>query len=177
MKKYLPWLATLAILIVGFGTIYGVAQQVQRSAANYPQIQLAQDASAALSRGELASSVVGPRVNIAKSLAPFVIIYDKTGRVLVGSGFLNDKVPRAPLGILKAATGKDYHAITWQPQKDVRIAAVTTATQSGYVLSGRNLKEVEKNESTSLLLTIIGGLVAVALLALVFVLSDVLEEY
>ena len=43
MKEHLPWFASLAILVVVFGTIYGAVQQSQRSDANSPQIQIAED--------------------------------------------------------------------------------------------------------------------------------------
>jgi hypothetical protein len=176
MKKLLPWLASLAILVVGFGTVYGAVQQSQRSDANYPQIQMAEDTAAELQHGEFAAAQLAPNIDVAKSLAPFTIIFDKSGKVTQGSGYLNGKVPKAPLGILAAAKGKDYNAVTWQPQKGVRIAAITVAGKDYYVLSGRNLKEVEKNENRTLLLALLGGIVSVILLAFIFVVSGGLTE-
>ena len=37
----------------------------------------------------------------------------------------------------QAANKKDYHFVTWQPQANIRIAAVTAAAGNYYVLSGR----------------------------------------
>ncbi len=178
MRKLLPWLLVLATLVVLFGTVYTVVQQAQRSDANYPQIQLAEDAAAALKHGEVPLGLVYGNVNIATSLAPFTIIYDKTGRVENGSGYLNGHVPKVPLGILSAAKGKEYNAVSWQPQKDVRIAAVTVAAKDYYVLSGRSLREVEKNETRTLQFALLGGIVSMILLAVVFVLNGIsTEEY
>src|SRR4051812_12961500 len=118
MKRLLPWFAAMGLLVVIFGTIYGVVQQAQRSDANYPQIQLAQNLAYTLDRrNELALPLDG-HVDIAKNLAPFTIVYDKKGNVVSGSGYLDGKVPKAPLGTLKAAEGQDYHAVTWEPKKD-----------------------------------------------------------
>src|SRR4051812_19810300 len=108
MRKYLPWLGTLLVLIVGFGTVYAAVQQSQRSAANSPQIQLAQDSSAELNRSDDPDFLLTGHVDFKNSLAPFTIIYDKKGNVVTGSGFLDGKVPKAPIGVLEAAKGKDY---------------------------------------------------------------------
>ncbi len=171
MKQYLPWLASLALILVAFGTIYTVAQQSQRSEANYPQIQIAQDAAYALDHGDTPLELTHDVVNISSSLAPFTIIYDKDGRLISSSGYINGKTPVIPKDSLTAAKGKDYSAVTWQPQKNVRIAAVTATSKNYYVLSGRSLKEVEKNETTTLQLVLLGGAIAVMLLGFVYVLS------
>lgn len=166
MRKYLLWIVYLAIVWVVFGTIYGVVQQAQRSDANMPQIQLAEDTAASLDNDQPIASQIAQKVDIAKSLAPFTIIYDKKGNVVGGSGYLNGHVANTPLGILQASNGKDHHTVTWQPKNGVRIAAVTTSSKQFYVLSGRNLKEVENNENQTLELAIIGALLATCLLGI-----------
>ncbi|MEK7059724.1 MAG: hypothetical protein AAB971_03135 [Patescibacteria group bacterium] len=176
MRRLFPWLAVLTILVIAFGTIYAVTQQAQRRDANYPQIQLAQDTAAALNRGDVPLVLVHDSIDMAKSLAPFTIIYNKSGKVVIGSGYLNGKIPQVPIGVLDAANGKPYHAITWQPETKVRIAAVAVAAKDYYVLSGRSLTEVEKNKAHTLQLTLIGGLISVMLFAVVFILSNSGEE-
>lgn len=164
------------LLVVGFGTIYATVQQAQRSDADYPQIQIAEDTAAALNKGELPATLIGAKVDIDKSLTPFIIIYDKKGRVVLGSGYLYGKVPKAPIGILEASQGQDYHSVTWEPDNDVRIAAVISPAKDYYVLSGRNLKEVEKNEDRTLQLALLGGIIATGLLGVVFILSELLID-
>ena len=173
MKKLLPWILAPALLVVIFGTIYVTVQQSQRSAANYPQIQLAEDSAAGLNAGGQPTTLVRGQVNMAASLAPFTIIYDKQGNVVAGSGYLDHQVAKVPLGVLQAAKTKTYNAVTWQPQAGVRIASVSVAAKGYYVLSGRSLKEVEKNESQSLQLTLIGGLLSVALLGAMLYTSSI----
>ena len=80
------------------------------------------------------------------------------------------------MGILKEAKGKPYHTVTWEPQDDIRVAAVTIAAKDYYVLSGRSLKEVEKNIARTLELTLAGLIVSIMLLGLVYVLSGLSEE-
>jgi len=177
MKRLLPWLVGLALLFVVFCSMYAVTQQGQRSDANYPQIQIATDTAAALDNGDTPVALVNGNVNLKSSLAPFTLIYDKKGNPVMSSGILNNKVPKAPLGILTAAKDNDYHTVTWEPQKGVRIAAVTVAAKDYYVLSGRSLKEVEKNEAKTLQLALIGCIVSLMLFGLIFVLKAVDPQY
>lgn len=168
---YLPWLAAAAILVVIFGALYGVVQQAERTGANFPQIQLSEDIAADLNAGAQPTSFTAGRTDVAASLAPFVIIYDRSGRVVSGSGYLDGQIPVAPLGMLENARGQDYHAITWQPANDVRIASVTVAANKYYVLSGRNLREVEKEESWTLWRALAAGAAAWFILGCTFVLT------
>jgi len=170
-RKICACLCAAATLAVIFGTIYTVVQQAQRRAANDPQIQLAEDAAAGLNNGAVPSSLVNGRINMSTSLAPFLIIYDKQGRVAAGNGVLDSAVPVVPLGVLRAAAGHDYHAVTWQPAGGVRIAAVAVAAQNYFVLSGRSLKEVERNENATLQLSLFGGVLALIPVSLLIGLS------
>lgn len=177
MKRFLPWLAAFGLLIVAFGTIFVAIQQSQRSDANYPQVQIAEDAIRGLNEGELPAVVVGSKVDMAKSLAPFLIIYDKSGKVVLGSGEINGKVPQIPKGVLKASDGKEYHAVTWQPQGDTRIASVTVAGKNYYAVSGRNLREVEKNENQTMQIVLLGALSAGLLIVVLFIFIEIFETF
>lgn len=162
MNRQLPYLSAALLLIIIFGTMYGLVQQAQRSEANYPQIQIAEDTATALNNGRSPQSLIGANVDMMGSLAPFTIIYSRTGQIIAGSGYLHGAVPAAPLGMLSAAQGQTYSAVTWQPQAGVRIAAVSVAAGHYYVLSGRSLTEVEKNETHSLQLVLLGGPISTA---------------
>lgn len=162
-------MAALPILV--FATIFVVSHQIQRTEANSPQIQLAQDTADDLSSGQAPDTIIEDHVNMARSLAPFVIIYDSNGRVVAGSGTLNGQIPSIPIGVLKNSDGKDYNAVTWEPQNGVRIASVTVKSGGYYITSGRSLKEVEKNIQQSLILTIIGLVGALLVLAVGYILD------
>jgi hypothetical protein len=145
LKQWIP-LAALAAAICGL--IYLVPQQVLRQLANDPQIQLAQDAAAALARGEPASSLVpATTIEISQSLAPFVMIFDDAGQVLAGSARLHGQTPSLPPGLLDFVKAHGEDRVSWQPESGVRVAAVIVRAPSGYVLAGRSLREVEARES------------------------------
>lgn len=130
--------------------------------ANDPQIQMAEDLATQLSHNAMVGDVV-PATKIAMdtSLSPFIIVYDNSGKVLASSVELNGKTPTLPPGVLDMTTWKNpivgHHLtidvpanesrFTWQPRDDVRDAAVIvhySGVNSGYVLVGRSLSEVEK---------------------------------
>jgi hypothetical protein len=156
MKRFIQSLASIAILTIIFGTIYVTSQQVTRSSANDPQIQLAEDTATALDQGATPASLVKGSVNMAGSLAPFVVIYDLSGAPVASNFQLGNTAPRVPIGVLETARGRSYNAVTWQPLPKVRIASVSVAAQNYYVLSGRSLTEVEKREGNLLALAAIG---------------------
>lgn len=177
MKKPITYLALVGVLVIIFGTIYVVVQQAQRSDANYPQIQMSEDMAAQIGSNKdphLASTLTP--VDMRASLAPFTIVYDAKGNVVSGSGYLDRKVPKAPAGMLSDSSGKTYNAVTWQPADGVRIASVTVQAGKYYVLSGRSLTEVEKNENRTLQLSIIGGILALLVVAAAVVAKTVASE-
>ena len=133
------------------GLVYAVVQQDLRSGANDPQEQLARDAAIRLDDGASPATVVGSTtVDIASSLAPFIVVYSSTANVLATDGVLDGKAPMLPTGVLDSATRTGRDAVTWQPREGVRVATVTIPWSGGTVTSGRSLRLVEDRESTLL---------------------------
>ena len=145
----------VVMLTLVFGTIYTVGQHILRQGANDPQIQFAEDIATVLSEStkpaDLASNT---KVDVAKSLAPFLVVTDEKGTVLTTTGELDSQVPAIPQGVLEAAKKKGENRITWQPRNGVRIALVITSYPDGFVAVGRSLREVEAR--TQGLLYIVG---------------------
>lgn len=144
-------LAVLATAAAGL--VYAAVQYDLRSGANDPQVQLAEDAAARLDAGGAPSAQLGSRVvDIAASLAPFIVVYDASDGVLASDGRLDGSPPRPPSGVLDVArrTGRDI--VTWQPREGVRIAVVVVPWRGGTVLAGRSLRLVEQREDELLLL-------------------------
>ncbi len=166
MKKHKILYVTflLAIITIFFGTIYITLQQSLRIGANNPQIQLAQDAAESLNNGINPVSFADSRVDIVKSLSPFIIIYSKSGHAITGNGYLNNKIPTIPDGVLQNSDGKDYSFVTWQPQDKTRIASVSVSAKNYYVLSGRSLKEVEKQIQTMTVYVLLGWFSSIVLI-------------
>ncbi len=180
MKKNVAWLAAAAIIVVIFGTMYGAVQQSQRNAGDWPQVQLAEDMAAKLKSG-VAPNVALTRdveasddVDVSTSLAPFISIFSKTGEWVGGSGYIESVSPenalqRIPFGVLRAADNKEYHRVTWEPESGVRIAAVAVAADKYYVVSGRNMREIEHDEIRTMQVAAFGCVVSLAILATAYI--------
>jgi len=178
---YLP----LAIVIVaGFGFSYLVIQQALRMGANDPQVQMAEDASVALAYSANVDQVVpAQKVDISNSLAPFLIVYDSTGKVMASSATLQGVTPVLPPGVLDYVRIHGEDRVTWQPAPGVRIAAVIAPVETqamgspAFVLAGRSLRESEARADQFLQLTAAGMLFTlIVVLAAVILLEWVFRE-
>ncbi|HVZ58299.1 MAG TPA: hypothetical protein VG935_00895 [Patescibacteria group bacterium] len=147
LKRMVPLFVLITCLT---GLIYLVAQQNLRLTANDPQIQMAEDTAAKLTTDQDTVQVTSlPRIDMRQSLAPFIITFDATGKVVSSSGEIAGQVPTPPQGVFAYAKEHEEDRFTWEPQTGVRIAAVVrqyNGRTSGYVLAGRSLEEVEKRE-------------------------------
>lgn len=159
------WLPSAVVVALACSLIYLTVQQNYRTNAGDPQIQLAQDTARFLSDQADLSAIVeslNGNVEMDKSLAPFLAVYDKDGKLLKSSGMISGKTPDLPKGVFDYTKSHNESTFTWEPQKGVRIAAVLekfSGNSQGFVLAGRSLKEVEKRE-TNLLLEVGMGFVA-----------------
>lgn len=173
----------LALLSTGLAiALYTIPQQVLRQGANDPQIALAGDLVARLEQGVAPADAVSPAsVDMARSLSPFVIVYDDQGRPLASQAKLDGTIPTPPAGVFDFVRQHGEERLSWQPvlgrQHGVRIAAVVQKVQSmngtpgGFVLAGRNMREVESRiaqVSQMASLTWIGMLVVILLGTAVF---------
>jgi hypothetical protein len=144
------WLPLAALTVLVFGTIYAAVQQAHRSAANDPQVQMATDAVNALQRGATPASLVPTnKIDIATSLAPYLVIYDANAQPVATSATLHGQAIIPPAGVFQsaAAASDQQDVLTWQPESDVRSAIVIQRYAGGYVLAGRSLKLVEERET------------------------------
>lgn len=143
----LKWLPLAVGLTLVCGLAYAIAQQTYRQGANDPQVMMAHDIAAAVEGGRRPDELVSrDTVDPTKSLAPFVIVMDPDGRVLVSSLEVGGKSLTPPMGVLQAAKAQGENRVTWQPRPDARIAAVVVPIgkgADGYVLAGRSLREAE----------------------------------
>jgi hypothetical protein len=151
--KRLIFIAIILALVFGFA--YLLVQQALRQGANDPQIQIAEDSAAVLALGNEPKFLIdnsNNTVDIAKSLAPFLITFDAAGKPLVSTAQLNGATHVPPAGVFAYAKKHGQDRVTWQPAPGVRIAAVVAyygGQREGYALSGRSLLEIE-NRSYSL---------------------------
>ena len=106
----------MAIVVTGLiGILYTIVQQDLRQGANDPQIQMAEDVAAKLAGGQPVQNVVpSEKVDIAKSLAPYLIIFDANGNPIASSAQLDGQTPTIPSGVFdsvrKNGRGSNYLA-------------------------------------------------------------------
>jgi len=147
-----------------------IPQQVLRLGANDPQIAMAGDLVARLEQGIApAEAVPAGSIDLSRSLTPFLIAYDDQGRPLASQAQLNGKTPAPPSGVFANVRQHGEARISWQPRRDVRIAAViqrVNGPQPGFVLAGRNMREVESREA---LVGQLAGLTWIGMMAVILV--------
>ncbi len=168
------WIIGAAVLTLIFGSFYTIGQQILRMDANDPQIQVAQDAAKVLGTGiPPASLVPADSTDMAQSLSPFIMVFDESGKSVATSAKLDGNAPTPPSGVFDTTKKRGEYRVTWQPKKDVRIAAVithyTSSSGSGYVLVGRSLKEIENRINGITLIALAGWLASLSISLLLLV--------
>jgi hypothetical protein len=145
------WLPIAGVAAAPCLLVYAAVQQALRESANDPQIQMAEDAAASFASGTVPQSLApAATIDISRSLAPFLIFYDDSGKVLASSASLHSEMPSPPPGVFDYVRQHAEERVTWQPEPGVRIASVIIRVggpQYGFVLAGRSLREVEKREA------------------------------
>ncbi len=176
LKFWIPLAVVITLLV---GLIYVTAQQVLRMTVNDPQIQVAEDTAIALSNGQSVNSVLpSSKIDIAKSVALYVAVFDDSGKAIASSGTLRNELPILPAGVFDYVRRSGEDRITWQPELGVRDAIVVTrynGASSGFVMAGRSMRESEARTSQLELLlgagwgaTCFAALVVVALSEVIF---------
>ena len=179
-----PLLVFNALVLASISTVlalalYAIPQQVLRQGADDPQLQLAGDLAERLERGAApAEAVPAGQVDMARSLSPFVIVYDDQGRPLASQAQLNDATPAPPAGVFEYVRHHREERLSWQPvlgnMHPVRIAAVVLRVEhlasggAGFVLAGRSLLQVEQRETQ---VRNMAGLAWIAMLGLILVVT------
>lgn len=153
-----PLLVLNALVLAGIATcvafaLYAIPQTVLRSGLNDPQNQMAGDLARVLAdKGTVAIANTAPeeQIDMAQSLAPFVIVYDDQGHPTASQAVLNGAVPSPPRGVFEYVRQHGEERVSWQPvlggESGVRIAAIVRRVDGpshGFVLAGRNMREVE----------------------------------
>jgi hypothetical protein len=126
---------------------WAIAQSSTRTAGNNPQAQIASDAARRLDAGISPTVIAGGRtIDLARSLAAHISVYDRRGRLLASTARLDAAVPVPPKGVLAAAQRQRSNDVTWEPEPGVRVAAVVIRWRGGTVLVGRSLAPIAQRE-------------------------------
>jgi len=144
------FISLVAVSTILCALIYLSIQQDMRLSANDPQIQLAEDAASYLGKGFSATSIISPYIiDISKSLGTFFMVFNEQGKLIGSSATLDKSNPQIPAGVFAYTKKHGEDRFTWQPKDGVRIATVMnhfSGKESGFVLVGRSLREVERRE-------------------------------
>jgi len=166
---FIPYVTAMVVCSICFGVVYITVQQNFRSNANDPQVQLATDIRNKLELEQSPGKWLPDSMDLAKSLAPFVTLYDKNGRPIQSTGLLEGKYPIIPRGVFEFVNQHGEERVSWQPRQDIRMAMIVMAVKSpiiGFVAVGRSLKEVELRESNLRNIVFLGWMFAAGIIAL-----------
>lgn len=167
LEAFAGWLPVAIAVTCLAGLVYLTVQQNIRSSANDPQIQLAQDAATALSHAVSPQQIIPTQqIDIATSLAPYLMVFRDSGELIATSGYLNGQTPVVPSGVFAYVRDHGEDRFTWEPQRGVRSAAIVerfAGAQPGFVLAGRSMREIERREDQ--LLWIVAAASVVTLVA------------
>ncbi|MDQ6692157.1 MAG: hypothetical protein M3Z13_05255 [Candidatus Dormibacteraeota bacterium] len=121
---------------------------------------MAEDAAAQLRVGA-AGPGAGQPVELNRSLAPWLMVYDRSGRQLASSAVLDGQPVSYVVDALRhVSPGKENH-LTWAPRPSVRQATVVVGYDGGWVVAGRSLRLTEERTRTLLLISALAWLAAV----------------
>jgi hypothetical protein len=161
---WLPRLTSVIVATILFGTVYVVAQQLDRLSANDAPLRLASQVAAELREGQTTTLDAQPHVDLSRSLATFVVVEDAQGQSSDGSGFLKGSLVSLPTGVLASAAKSGRDDVTWQPAAGLRFATVTLKVGDQFVSAGQSLEPSEGRSGTFQLLVASGWLVSMLVL-------------
>jgi len=168
-----PILLYNALILAALSTVlsFGLAvipHQILRLGANDPQVEITGNLKAALQQGADPSSLIAKEpIDMRESLSPFAMVFDEQGNLLASSARLHGSSPIPPAGVFDYARKHGEERVTWQPQPGVRIATVIRhVAPGGFILAGRNMREVEAREG---LATTQAGLCWLGMIAIIVV--------
>lgn len=151
---FVPVAAAATIVLLG-------AQQMAALAVVAPadeaRQQLAESAAAQLDAGHSPESVLpAQRVDMARSVQPFLMVFDRRGSLLSSSVEIGGRQPVFPSSVFDNVSGGGEDHVSWMPQDGVRGGVVVIGWRGGYVVAGssdRLIDEERGNLHVAMLLT------------------------
>jgi hypothetical protein len=166
LDRLVPWIVGAFAVTVAIAAVYLSLQQLNRSAADDAGDRLAsQVTSAGGAGGGAGGAGAAAHVDLATSLAPFFVVYDRSGVPVSGTGYLDGRLARIPAGVVRTALAEGMDRVTWQPRPGLRFATVAQKDGDRVVVAGQSLKPVEDRIDRLGLMLVVGWIAAVFLLA------------
>jgi hypothetical protein len=138
IDRLVPWLIGAFVLTVALAGVYGGLQQLNRSSADDAGERLV---SQIVSAGQTNGS--GGRVDLATSLQPFYVVYDRSAHPVAGDGYLDGRLGAVPSGVVATAFATGTDRVTWEPQSGLRFATVAQRQGDQVIVAGQSLQPVE----------------------------------
>lgn len=174
------WLPLAMVIIILAGTGFIAFQQSLRTSANESPIQLSEDYALMIKdENPQADLSVYTKVDMEKSLSPFLMILDKDGEVLQSTGSLGTKTVVPPKGSLEHAKINGQNRVTWAPKPGVRIATVITyvdVEDTYFIVSGRNLRETDRKINQVRTIISAGAVSALVMSLALFFLGEMIND-
>jgi hypothetical protein len=91
----------------------------------------------------------GPAVDVVRSLAPWVTVYDADGTPLASSGSYLGKAPVIPDQARADARAGEL-SFTWEPVDGLRMATIVEPFPGGMVVAARSMQHEEEQQTRTL---------------------------
>jgi hypothetical protein len=176
MRRYISWACAVIIVVLVTGVTYGVMQQIERQGADDTPLRLASQVAAELADGGSETVDGLPQVDLAHSLAPFVVVFGPDGTPVTGNGYLDGALATPPPGVINTARHGGEDDVTWQPARDLRFATVSIRAGDSVVMAGQSLAPSERRTSGIGIITILGGLALLLVLGVGFAARELSER-
>ncbi len=152
IKTFVSCIPLFCTIVCIYGFLYLALQQYIRLSANELPMQYAEDTRTKWLRNGDISDIFKevPKIELGKSLSPFIIICDSNAAPRASTCSLNGRCPVPPKGAFIAALQRGQNRITWQPEPGIRNAIVilpfSMNGQHGYILAGHSLRETDDRD-------------------------------
>ena len=164
MRTLLSLLAAALIVTALFGTIYVVAQQIERLGANDAPQRLASQVANELDFGHPVAELSLGHVDISESDAAFFDVYNTRGVPSAGTGYLHGGLAHFPTGPLQAAIANGSNRVTWQDASGRRFATVEWKAGDRVVVAGQSLTPTEERINSIGLIVLLAWAGSIAVL-------------
>lgn len=143
-KLFIGWLILLFLVTFTSLLTYLLTQQSLRLGANELPVRLATATVINLEEGKSAESAIpADKIDISRSLDPFVMVYDHNKNLVATSGMMGSSTPSYPKGVLDHVDKNGEDRVTWQTPTGLRFATIAMKAGDNYVVAAYSLHERE----------------------------------
>jgi hypothetical protein len=171
-KAFRLWLVIIGTATLTLGAAYSMVQQEARLSANDTPVSNAESAKKLLeSGGDPSETLTKQKINLKTDDGQFIIVTDSSRHVIASSAELDGTTPLPPQGVFDYTSAHGSDIITWQPDKNVRLAIYTTTYKSnsgsGYIISGQSLRQTENKINRLTVIAFVAWIIIVSWISII----------